>query len=144
MNLKNALDAVRYEFSMFKSLSSILISDIKGKGVIHNALLELFLIHMRAFIYFFYDDSPGQDDIVAEHFIKDWKNVRPEKFCELDNWKKNANKLLAHLTYSRLKKSRSQAKWPVNEITEVIEKVWNVFYEMYQKSYTNNKKTAVK
>ena len=50
--LKNALESLKYEVWMLWSLANILASDNQGKGVIHNALLESFLIHARILIEF--------------------------------------------------------------------------------------------
>ena len=52
--LKGALKCLNYEVRMLWSLAKILATDNKGKGVIHNALLESFLIHARILIEFLY------------------------------------------------------------------------------------------
>ena len=56
--LKRALKCLGYEVGMMLSLAHILAADNQGQGVIHNALVESFLIHARILIEFLYKNQP--------------------------------------------------------------------------------------
>lgn len=127
--LKNALVALKYEVWMLWSLANILAIDNQGKGVIHNALLESFLIHARILIEFLYKNKPYKDTVRAsQYFTSDspWKSIRPQKTELLKTTETDAHKQLAHLTYTRLQGKR---EWPYIKIANDIEAVLQVFYE---------------
>ncbi len=127
--LKDALERLKYEVWMLWSLANILATDNQGKGVIHNALLESFLIHTRILIEFLYKDEPYKDNVRASrYFTRDspWKSIRPLKTKLLEEAVKDAHKQLAHLTYSRL---REKKQWPYIRIANDIKAVLQVFYE---------------
>lgn len=127
--LKNALLALDYEVWMLWSLANILATDNQGKGVIHNALLESFLIHARILIEFLYKNQPYKDTVRAsQYFTSDspWKSIRPQKTELLEKTEKDAHKQLAHLTYTRLQGKR---QWPYVKIANDIKAVLQVFYE---------------
>ena len=121
---------------MFRSLAKGLASDIAGKSVIGNALLESFLMHVRVLIDFFYNDNPRDDDIIAEHFFpipNEWINIRTTKSKTLCEAKNRAHKLLAHLTYTRLSTTLDTKKWDLIKITNEIENVLQVFLQRVPK-----------
>ena len=127
--LKNALESLKYEVWMLWSLANILATDNQGKGVIHNALLESFLIHARILIEFLYKNKPYKDTVRAsQYFTSDspWKSIRPQKTELLEKTEKDAHKHLAHLTYTRLQGKRG---WPYIKIANDIKAVLQVFYE---------------
>ena len=127
--LKNALESLKYEVWMLWSLANILASDNQDKGVIHNALLESFLIHARILIEFLYKNKPYKDTVRAsQYFTSDspWKSIRPQKTELLKKTEKDAHKQLAHLTYTRLQGKR---EWPYIKIANDIKAVLQVFYE---------------
>jgi len=127
--LKNALESLKYEVWMLWSLANILATDNQDKGVIHNALLESFLIHARILIEFLYKNQPYKDTVRAsQYFTSDspWKSIRPPKTELLEKTEKDAHKYLAHLTYTRLQRKR---KWPCIKIANDIKAVLQVFYE---------------
>lgn len=127
--LKNALESLKYEVRMLWSLANILATGNQGKGVIHNALLESFLIHARILIEFLYKNKPYKDTVRAsQYFTSDspWKSIRPQKTELLKTTETDAHKQLAHLTYTRLQGKR---EWPYIKIANDIEAVLQVFYE---------------
>ncbi len=134
--LKNALVALKYEVWMLWSLANFLATDNKGKGVIHNALLESFLIHARILIEFLYKNKPYKDTVRAsQYFTSDspWKSIRPKKTELLEKTEKDAHKQLAHLTYTRLQGKR---EWPYIEIANDIKAVLQVFHENLSDDFT--------
>ena len=130
VELKSALEQLnQYEVSMLRSLANILATDNQGKGVIHNALLESFLIHARILIEFLYKDQPYKDTVRASQYFTSkspWKSVQPSKTELLKKTEKDAHKYLAHLTYTRL---QGKKQWPYIRIVNDIEAVLQVFYK---------------
>ena len=133
--LKGGLQQLTYEFNMLNSLAYILAFDRNAQGVIHNALLESFLIHARTLIDFFYDECPYPDDIIAAHFLakEKWESIRLEKSQLLGNVVKNANKYLAHITYTRL---QGKISWPYMKIANEIEAIKNIFWKHLPKEFS--------
>ncbi len=118
---------------MYQSLVAGMGSGIAGVGVINNALLEAFAIHVRVLIHFFYSDNPQKDDVVAEHFFEDsddWKKQIPPKTEILNAAKKRADKEVAHLTYSRLKVTPEKKPWNFTEISNDLQVVVAKFIEL--------------
>ena len=131
--LREASDALYYEVSMLRVTAITFASDIFGENVspILNAVLESFAVHVRVLIDFFYSENPRKDDIIAEHFFltpNRWQGIRPPKSETLVKAKTRANKLLAHLTYTRLKENLDK-RWPVAEIMKDIENVLDFFLQ---------------
>jgi hypothetical protein len=130
-NLREASDALHYELSMLRFGARALASGIFGecRTPIRNALIESFASHARVLIDFFYSENPQNDDIIAQHFFSPpnkWAEIRPPKSETLAEAKMRANKLLAHLTYTRLKENTDK-RWPVTEIIKDLEKVLHSF-----------------
>jgi len=96
----------------------------KGKRLI----LEALLLHFRNVIDFFYTDSQQSDDVRACHFFSDptqWKPVVPDWYRE---YKTRCNKLLAHLTYSRIDfKRRNDMTWQLTDKLRHIRRTWELF-----------------
>ncbi len=65
-----------YEIWMFYEVAGVLNRDPPGNTVYTNVHLESFAIHARILLDFFYNE-PRQDDVVAGHYIKDWKSICP-------------------------------------------------------------------
>ena len=140
--LKNALVALKYEVWMLWSLANILAANNKGKCVIHNSLVESFLLHARILIEFLYKNQPYKDTVRAsQYFTSDspWKSIRPQKTELLEKTEKDAHKHLAHLTYTRL---QGKMEWPYIEIANDIKEVLQVFYEILPDDF--NKESNVK
>ncbi|MGD0785047.1 MAG: hypothetical protein ABR969_04465 [Sedimentisphaerales bacterium] len=134
--LKGALERLEYEVWMLWSLANILATDNQGKGVIHNALLESFLIHTRILIEFLYKDEPYKDNVRAsQYFTPDspWESIRPPKTELLEKTEKDAHKQLAHLTYTRL---QGKMQWPYIKIVNDIKAVLQVFRENLPDDFT--------
>lgn len=89
------------------------------------ALLESFLLHARVLRDFFYNDRPRDDDIIANHFVSDWKLHRPLELPYLFAHKLHLDKALSHLSMKRLAYERGLKKWHItaihSEVKELIE-----------------------
>jgi hypothetical protein len=130
--LERASEQLYYEFWMLTSVAQGLASGIAVKGWLQNALLESFIIHVRALLDFLYIDEPKSDDIVALDYFSDkelWVTLRPKLSRTLRIAKKRAGKEVAHLTYARLKTSPKKKTWAFLDIAKEIQSVINVFLE---------------
>lgn len=93
------------------------------------ALLESFLLHTRVLRDFFYPERINDDDVIASHFVENWKLIRPEMSPWLAGHKQGLNKALAHLSIARLKYEREQKKWNVSALQQEIESLISRFME---------------
>jgi len=121
-----------YEVWMFSVLVDGLESGIAGQGPIANALLESFVIHVRAIMDFLYADKPQQDDVIAEDFFSSpegWTNIRPALSKTLAQAKRRAGKEVVHLTYARLKVTSETKPWRFVEIAKEVKTVMDAFLE---------------
>jgi hypothetical protein len=137
-DLKNALEHLDYENWMLRSLANILAVDNQSIGVIHNALLESFLIHARILIEFLYREEPYKNTVIASQYFtpKDhWKSICPKKTELLKNTRQDAHEQLAHLTYTRLKK---KTRWHYMKIVEDIEAAMNIFRKNLSQAFTED------
>ena len=136
--LKKALESLNYEVWMLRSLANILAIDNQGTGVIHNALVESFLIHARILIEFLYKNKTHEDTVRAsQYFTSDsyWESIRPPKTKLLEDTEQNAHEHLAHLTYTRLEEKK---QWPCIQIANDIETVLKVFHENLSGDFTKD------
>jgi len=117
---------------MLTTLANGIVSGIVGQGPIANAVLESFLIHVRALMDFLYSDAPQSDDVVAEDYFAnpdDWKKARPPLSDILIHARRRTGKHVAHLTYARLGLKPETKQWPFVEIANEISTVLNVFLD---------------
>ncbi|MGB2807660.1 MAG: hypothetical protein WBC22_07965 [Sedimentisphaerales bacterium] len=137
--LKGALKQLnKYEVLMLRSLANILAIDNQGTGVIHNELVESFLIHARILIEFLYKNKTHEDTVRAsQYFTSDihWESIRPPKTKLLEDTEQNAHEHLAHLTYTRLEEKK---QWPCIKIANDIETVLKVFHENLSGDFTKD------
>lgn len=135
--LQDASDHLNYEIWMFNSLAHGIGSGIAGQGPFANALLESFVIHVRAILDFFYNENPKFDDVIAEDYFSspdEWRNIRPALSELLRQTKRRAGKEVAHLTYARLDVTPETKPWPFVQIANEISVVIKVFLENVQKT----------
>jgi hypothetical protein len=128
--LRKASDHLYYEFWMLHSLASGLASGIAGQGPLHNALIESFVIHVRALIDFLYPNRPKADAVIAADFFntqKEWDKLRPDQSKILKKAKRRAHKEVAHLSYDRQKVTMEEKGWNFLEISLEIQEVMKIF-----------------
>src|SRR6476620_6674648 len=112
--LQESSNHLFHEVWMFISLANGLASGIFGEGPIVNALLESFVIHVRAIMDFLYAEIPQSDDVIAEDVFaspEEWKNMRPMLSEALSQATRRAGKEIAHLTYARLDVTPETKPW---------------------------------
>ncbi len=91
-----------------------------------NLTLEGFLLHARVLRDFFVGPPKKDDDVLAEHFLEEPVPVCTWSCPYLSEHRnrKRLDKLLAHLTYTRL---GHEKKWNVAKIHAEIERAWQEF-----------------
>ena len=123
---------VRYELWMFLRLGQYLseVSPPKGEQetVLHNAVVESFVIHLRNLIAFLYSVRVQTKDIIAADYFRDaneWYKQRPPMSRELRIARERSHKEVIHLTTERISGAPPQKRWPVaalvREITALME-----------------------
>ena len=135
--LREASNHLHYEIRMLTSLANGIASGIPGQGPIANALLESFVIHVRAVMDFLYAEKPQADDVIAEDFYDtpdQWPKIRPALSELLSHAKRRAGKEVAHLTYARLDVTPEIKPWRFVQIANEILTVINTFLENVPKS----------
>jgi hypothetical protein len=135
--LKEASDHLHYEIWMLTSLAHGIGTGIAGQGPIANALLESFVVHVRALMDFLYNDNLKPDDVIAEDYFgnaDEWKNIRPALSESLKQAKRRAGKEVAHLTYARLDVTPETKPWRFVDIANEIAAILNIFLENVPKS----------
>lgn len=140
--LQESSNHLFYEVWMFTSLANGLASGIAGQGPIANALLESFVIHVRAIMDFLYADRPQPDDVIAEDFFaspEQWTRIRPALSESLSQAKRRAGKEIAHLTYARLDVTPETKPWRFSEIANEITTVMDIFLKNVPKENLGSK-----
>ena len=128
--LKEAAKHVNYEIRMFKySYEKLKTSG----GYDKNVFLEDFILHFRTLYDFFYKEK-YQDNVLAEDFIPKTSIGTFEKYRtlekDIEEYKKKANKQLAHITYSRADTYNNIIKpksWKTRDMYQKIEKTIQAF-----------------
>ena len=139
--LQESSNHLFYEVWMFSSLANGLASGIAGQGPIANALLESFVIHVRAIMDFLYAERPQSDDVIAEDFFaspEQWTKIRPVLSEVLSQAKRRAGKNY-HLTYARLDVTPETKPWRFIEIAKEVMAVMDTFLKNVPKEKLGSK-----
>jgi hypothetical protein len=117
---------VYHEIMMLNEVPNALPS-YPDESIIHDALVESFVIHARVLIDFLYgypNKDPKKHDIIAREFL-DSSNSWPSKPPgDLKEVKERADKLAAHLTYDRISLPKN---WECNKIRTIINEMFRKF-----------------
>lgn len=129
--LKTASAHVHYEFWMLASTANALASGIAVQGWLPNALLESFVIHLRALSDFLYAKEARPDDVLAGDFFapEGWSKLRPVESELLKKARLRAHKEIVHLTYARLNVTPETKPWMFIEIANAMHSVLEVFLQ---------------
>ena len=127
---ENTLEAVArdvyYEVNRLFQAATLYpkIPEEKGKRLI----LEALLLHFRNMLDFLFGEAKQPDDVHASDFFTDASKWKPSRPDWLDEYRRRCNKLLAHLTYSRLNYSRrGEMVWKLEDKLQRIHEVWEEF-----------------
>lgn len=131
-------DHLLYEIQMFVGSNRFLTDDAyrircdaNDEQFVVNMLVEVFAIHFRNLIGFFYGDlgTVRPDDVLAvdycEHRV--WETRRPLKSESLKVAEKRANKQVAHLTSRRHLADHPEKRWYVPALNEEIKAIFREF-----------------
>ena len=115
IELKGAPSKFYYEYDMFimatEANSKLRHDHPDIQSMINNVTLESLLVHARNLLDFFCGNTTDADDIRAFHFIPGSPPWRSSKLSYLSSLKKDINKYLSHLTYSRVIKKKPNWNW---------------------------------
>jgi hypothetical protein len=118
--LRFSEEHLAYELEMFfATAAELLFAGPNQPATIKNALIESFLVHARAILFFFYTEKPKPDDVLAEHYIfpqNNWHDARPPIPTSLRRLQERVGKEVAHLTYSRKKIEPNNKNWDFAQI----------------------------
>jgi len=131
-DLKKASEHLRYELDMLNSVAQALATNFAGAGVLNNAMLESFAVHVRSLIFFLFPENPKPDDVLATHFVSDpaaFEAARGVKSEILKKAQSRAGKEVAHLTYQRLTVTEETKGWRFVEIATEINRVMKIFQQ---------------
>jgi hypothetical protein len=125
--LKDVAVDVAYEMYRYSQAVRLFASVSEDQG--KRLILEAQLLHLRILMDFFYTESDNPDDVQAVHFFSDpehWKPSRPNWYFE---YRDRCNKLLSHLTYSRVTKYKDRGRmgWTLDDKCAHFQQVWNQF-----------------
>jgi hypothetical protein len=110
---------LHHSYSKLAEISSADIAD----PVERNVYLESFLLHFRNILDFLEPpDSLRKDDVKATDFLTTY--VAPNAPTQ---YRKDINKRLSHMSYSRLLVEPENRSWPITEMLSEIEDTWKSF-----------------
>ena len=116
---------IAFEFARFETAAT---PEMFMRGGEHGGLIrEAFLIHFRNLLDFLYGTKKHGDDVLATDYTADtlWKPAPPSW---LDDYRRRCNKLLAHLTYDRVRyEDQNNMAWELEEKIQHIRGEWASF-----------------
>jgi len=138
--LRGVANHLRYEVDMLQSSARGIASGVfGGKNTVANAMLEVFVLHVRSVVDFLYPRGRHikDDDVLASDFFDSaerWCKIRDKHIAKelresLNDTRDRADKEMAHLTYSRLKVTPAEKGWPYIKIANEARKAIKVFID---------------
>ncbi len=127
-----------YEIQMFVGSKKFLTNDAhriqckaEDEQFVINMLIEIFAIHLRNFIGFFYGDlgKIREDDVFAVDYCEGsaWQTQRPPMSDSLRLAGNRANKQIAHLTSRRYVGDHPEKRWYVPALNEEMRAIFLKF-----------------
>lgn len=111
VELRKAKIEVYYEIQQLALTATLATNDVR----LNNALVESRLLHVRTLIDFFEISSCTKDDVLAIHY------GFPQTTISIETaYKERLNKDLAHLTYSRTRRSSADKSWPDHRVIRPV------------------------
>lgn len=118
VELEKGLDDVYYEIEQLAATAV----GATNLGNLNNAIIESRLLHVRTLMDFFEESPQPQDDILSTHY------GFPARKVPIDAvYRERLNKDLAHLTYSRTKRTAADKWWPQERVVLPILEVCQSF-----------------
>jgi hypothetical protein len=130
-------DHLQYELEMVFFGGPLLMRYAKpgsfDENIIKNALLESFVGHVRVLKAFLYEAPKWDDDISADHYVRDvsaWHAAREPVPEELATAAKRAGKEVAHLTAGRLDPDDPARNWNAIAVRNALVQPLKLFLSM--------------
>lgn len=118
---------IKYEMNMLRFCYKNLNIE---EGLLKNVFIESFLIHSRNLYKFFYSDNRYEDDVIAKDYvinIKEFLKKRSQQ-DEFRDFKNKWNKMLSHLSYSRLDYIDEKKQWNFTKLFQLLDKTEKAFF----------------
>jgi hypothetical protein len=91
-------------------------------------ILEALLLHFRNVVDFFFESARGSDGIHASDFFPEPDHWKPPAPAWVPQYRRRCNKLLSHLTYSRIEYGKKREMgWHLDDKLASISGTWNEF-----------------
>lgn len=141
--LKKISKDLYYEYLMFcYSIQTLPKDFVRNDEKLKNSIIEVFAIHTRNLLMFFFDEKPRDDDVVANDFFPEYNewNIIKEKNEDndlIEKISKRVNKEVAHLTYKRLEVKEEEKSW--GNIINITSKLFNKLFNEFLSSVSNDK-----
>jgi len=124
--LKAVARDVSYEVNRLFEAAALWPHVPEDKG--RRLILEALLLHFRNVLDFFFGAAKNADDVHASHFFDDVSEWKPAKPAWLEEYRRRCNKLLAHLTYSRVEYDRrGEMSWKLDDKLVLVRETWYAF-----------------
>lgn len=141
--LMNSLEHIEYEVNELNEITRM-FKFYEFKETCLNSHLNSWLIHCRNIIDFL-TNQPKKDDLTAEDFFLEgyWRSNKNIKSEYLQSEYKKINKMLSHLTYSRVEyKIKQKMGWDIHRIYDEVVELFNDFVNKFKtKGITRNEIT---
>ncbi len=106
-----------------------------------SVALEIFLLHARSLLEFFYYPPTKPERPCAQHFLKEgivWKDIVPLKTANIKKLEKQVNEDMSHLSYSRIAKQDEDRRWDILSLFKDLFKIIKVFLSGVKEDYLND------
>ncbi len=138
---KEWLEHFYYEVSMMKLSLYIARKNFSDKIIQNNKMnivLEIFLLHARNLLEFFYDKNDCKKDIAhVNHFLKSgikWKKIQTKSNSWYKSLNKKINIYLSHMNYNR-KIDIKEKEWNLLELKKDFNNIIKVFLKNIDDKY---------
>jgi len=112
-------------------------SNENSRQISINIFVDNILLHSRNLFEFFYDNNAKKTNFAyANHFIPNWKEIRPIKTEQIKQMEKRINNECTHLTYKRLVGIEHNG-WILNDLRLDFFNVVKIFLDNLSQGYFN-------
>jgi hypothetical protein len=118
---------LEYEVALLRTMTSALSNGLFPPGAVQFALVESFVIHARALLHFFYPGRVSNGDVLAEHYLPDWSEMRGDLPEALKQVRSGAKTEIPHLSQGRLLVSEEGRDWQFPAIYNALEQLYERF-----------------
>jgi hypothetical protein len=135
--LRKASGHVYYEAWMLVKSAELILPVPPPPTVQNNALLESFAVHFRNLWDFICVNRKTSDDVVVGDYLIDADKVdelRSSVPSFLTEYHTHVHKMIAHLSYKRVRYTTEEYRWPFVDIANEMRRVMDHFQKVVSKS----------